>query len=77
MLIGVFALVVAAMAALALPLGGLLRSMPPLRAYAIDISGSLAGIAAFTAMSFAGIGPTGWTVVGRACWSPCSRWAVA
>ena len=63
MLIGVFALVVAAMAALALPLGWLLRSMPPLRAYAIDITGSLAGIAAFTAMSFAGVGPAGWTVV--------------
>ena len=63
MLMGVFALVVAAMAALALPLGGLLKSMPPLRAYAIDITGSLAGIAVFTAMSFAGVGPTGWTVV--------------
>ena len=51
------------MAALALPLGGFFRSMPPLRAYAIDIIGSLTGIAAFTAMSFLGIGPVGWTLV--------------
>src|SRR6266567_7492746 len=44
-------LVVALMAALALPLGGLLRSMPPLKAYAIDIAGSMAGIAAFAGVS--------------------------
>jgi SAM-dependent methyltransferase len=48
------------MAALALPLGPLLRSMPPLRAYAVDITGSLAGIAAFTALSAAGTPPTVW-----------------
>ena len=35
------------MAAAALPLGRLLTSMPPLRAYAIDICGSMTGIAAF------------------------------
>ena len=34
-----------AMAFLALPLGPLLRAMPPLRAYAFDIGGSMAGIA--------------------------------
>jgi len=39
-------------AALAMPLGGLLRSMPPLKAYAIDILGSLAGIAGFAALSW-------------------------
>ena len=38
-------LVTALMASLALPLGPLLRSMPPLRAYAIDIGGSMLGIA--------------------------------
>lgn len=40
-------LVTAAMATLALPLGPLLTSMPPLRAYAIDIAGALLGIALF------------------------------
>ena len=54
MLMGVFALVVSGDGGPRVALGGLLRSMPPLRAYAIDITGSLAGIAAFTAMSFAG-----------------------
>ncbi len=53
-------LVVALMAALALPLGPLLRSMPPLRAYAIDISGSLIGIAAFAGMSLLGTSPAAW-----------------
>lgn len=49
-----------AMALLSLPLAGLLRSMPPLRAYAIDISGALAGIALFAAFSLAGMPPTVW-----------------
>jgi SAM-dependent methyltransferase len=52
--------VVALMATLALPLGGLLRSMPPLRAYAIDITGSLAGIATFGVMSALGLEPLTW-----------------
>ena len=56
----VIALVTALMAALALPLGPLLRSMPPLRAYAIDIAGSMAGIAGFTALSAAGTNPVAW-----------------
>ena len=42
------------MAGLAIPLGGLLTSMAPLRAYAIDIAGSMAGILAFTLLSAAG-----------------------
>ena len=41
----VIVLVTALMASLAMPLGPLLRSMPPLRAYAIDIGGSMLGIA--------------------------------
>ncbi|MBI3724502.1 hypothetical protein HY251_11195, partial [bacterium] len=53
-------LVLLLMAALALPLGPLLRSMRPLRAYAIDIAGALAGIAAFTALSAAWTGPLVW-----------------
>jgi SAM-dependent methyltransferase len=55
--------VVALMTTLALPLGGLLRSMPPLRAYAIDIAGSLAGIAAFGVLSAAAFEPTAWFTV--------------
>ena len=45
-------LVTALMALLAMPLGPLLRSMPPLRAYAIDIVGSMIGIAGFTVLAF-------------------------
>ena len=45
------------MASLAIPLGGLLKSMPPLRAYTWDIAGSLAGIAAFTLLSALGTRP--------------------
>jgi len=48
------------MASLALPLGPLLRSMPPLRAYAIDIAGSMLGIAAFSILSYLGTGPVVW-----------------
>jgi SAM-dependent methyltransferase len=59
----VVALVAAVMAALAVPLGPLLKSMRPLRAYAIDISGSMAGIAAFTGMSAVGTSPTLWFTV--------------
>jgi SAM-dependent methyltransferase len=56
----VIALVVALMASLALPLGPLLRSMPPIRAFAVDIAGSLTGIAAFVLLSLAGTGPVTW-----------------
>ena len=53
-------LVAAVMAALALPLGPLLRSRPPLQAYAIDIMGSMAGIAGFTVLSATGTSPVAW-----------------
>src|SRR3954471_14042717 len=56
----VFGLVTALMASLAIPLGPLLRSMPPLRAYAWDITGSMLGIAAFTGLSAAGTPPIIW-----------------
>jgi SAM-dependent methyltransferase len=59
----VFVLVTALMAALALPLGPLLRSMPPLRAYATDIVGSMAGIVGFTVLSAAGTTPLVWFAV--------------
>ncbi len=59
----VFVLVTIVMAALAVPLGTLLTSMAPLRAYAIDIAGSMAGIAVFTVLSALGTEPTAWFVV--------------
>jgi SAM-dependent methyltransferase len=59
----VFVLTVATMALLALPLGRLLRSMPPLQAYAVDIVGSMAGIAGFTVLSALGTDPTIWFAV--------------
>jgi SAM-dependent methyltransferase len=51
------------MAAISLPLGALLRSMPPLRAYALDIAGSMAGIVLFSVLSAAGTPPTVWFAV--------------
>ena len=61
----VVVLVTGLLATLALPLGPLLRSMPPLKAYAIDIIGSMAGIAAFTLLSAGGTDPLVW--FGVAC----------
>jgi SAM-dependent methyltransferase len=48
------------MAGLAVPLGGLLKSMPPLKAYSIDIAGSMTGIALFTLLSATGTPPIVW-----------------
>ena len=59
----VVGLVVALLACLALPLGPLLKSMPPLKAYAIDIIGSMTGIAAFTALSALGTNPIVWFAI--------------
>jgi SAM-dependent methyltransferase len=59
----VFGLVTALLASLAIPLGPLLRSMPPLRAYAWDITGSMLGIAGFTLLSAAGTAPLAWFAV--------------
>jgi SAM-dependent methyltransferase len=53
-------LVVALMTTLALPLGGLLRALPPLRAYGVDIAGSLTGIGAFGLLSALGLEPPVW-----------------
>lgn len=58
-----FTLTAALMAALALPLGPLLRALPPLRAYAIDIAGSLAGITVFAALSAFATPPFAWFVI--------------
>ena len=51
------------MAGLAVPLGPLLTSMPPLRAYSLDILGSMTGIALFTVLSAAGTPPLVWFLV--------------
>jgi hypothetical protein len=51
------------MAAISLPLGSLLASMPPLRAYGIDIAGSMTGIAAFSVMSALQTGPAPWFAI--------------
>src|SRR4029079_12337111 len=59
----VFFLVTGLMASLAIPLGPLLRSMPPLQAYAWDIPGSMLGIAAFTILSALGTTPVVWFAV--------------
>jgi Spermine/spermidine synthase domain len=59
----VFGLVTALMATLAIPLGPLLRSMPPLQAYGWDIAGSMLGIAGFTILSAAGTPPFIWFTV--------------
>ncbi len=48
------------MAGLAVPLGRLLTSMPPLKAYGIDILGSMTGIALFTLLSATGTPPIVW-----------------
>ena len=46
--------------------------MPPLRAYAIDIAGSMTGVAAFTLLSCLGVGRTVGSSSWSRCWS-CSR----
>jgi hypothetical protein len=51
------------MAAAALPLGRLLTSMPPLRAYAIDIVGSMTGIAVFAILSGLATPPPLWFLI--------------
>ena len=55
-----FLAVAVVLATLSLPLGPLLRAFPPLRAYAIDIGGAIAGIVAFAAVSALGTPPTVW-----------------
>ncbi|MDP9483374.1 MAG: spermidine synthase, partial [Chloroflexota bacterium] len=56
-------LVTVVMAGLAIPLGALLTSMRPLRAYGIDIAGSMAGILAFTLLAAAGTSPLLWFAI--------------
>ena len=59
----IITLIVLAFIPLARPLGGLLSSMPRLRAYAVDIVGSLAGIATFFVMALLSLPPLVWFLV--------------
>jgi Spermine/spermidine synthase domain len=75
----VLLLTMTAMASLAVPLGPLLRALPPLRAYAFDIGGSMAGIAAFAVVSLAGLPPSVWfaiagLLVALLTFGTASRW---
>jgi SAM-dependent methyltransferase len=45
-------------------LARLFRGLPPLRAYSIEIGGSIAGIVLFAALSYFGLSPVSWFVVG-------------
>lgn len=60
--IPVMILVTAVMASLAMPLGPLLKSMPPLRAYGLDITGSLLGISLFVAFAALRTPPLVWFI---------------
>ncbi len=45
-------------------IGQRLAPLEPLRGYGINLAGSLAGILAFTALSFAGVPPVIWVLIG-------------
>lgn len=59
----IFFLVTVSFVILARPLGILLRSLPPLQAYTLDILGSLAGIATFFMMSYFSLPPLVWFLI--------------
>lgn len=59
----IFSLVAIAFMILSRPLGKLLTALPPLEAYTLDISGSLAGIAAFFIMSYFSLPPFIWFLI--------------
>ncbi len=70
------------MAALATPLGQLLTQLPPLTAYAVDIAGSLTGIAVFTLLAGLETPPVVWFAVVAAAYGaisvgrPATPWRV-
>ena len=59
----VFVAVAAMFTCLCQPMGRLLKSLPPLRAYTINILGSLAGILGFTLAAFLRLPSTAWFAV--------------
>jgi hypothetical protein len=60
-----------------LPLGALMgaefRKLPPLRAYTVDIVGSLCGIALFAGLSATRQSPVMWFMIGTVVWVAASR----
>ncbi len=59
----IFSVVTLAFVPLGRMLGTLLRALPPLRAYAIDIAGSLLGIAVFFLLSYFALPPIVWFTI--------------
>lgn len=62
----IFALTVTVMATIAEEVARTFARFPPLEAYRLDIMGSLAGIVAFTALSFLQLPPLAWGLVAAA-----------
>jgi hypothetical protein len=69
----IFTLVALAFVPLARPLGRLLTALPPLQAYAIDILGSLTGVAVFFAMSYLALPPLVWFALLALALAPLMR----
>ncbi|MBY0549139.1 MAG: hypothetical protein K2W95_17835 [Candidatus Obscuribacterales bacterium] len=65
-LASVFLLVVAIFDFLGQELGKQISAFPPLKGYGINLAGSLAGVLAFSLMSFLGASPTIWCIIGLA-----------
>jgi hypothetical protein len=63
-IIGALALIVALFTILGSLVGQNLKELVPLRGYGVNLAGSLAGVAAFTAISFFNVPPVGWLVIG-------------
>ncbi len=70
-MLGLFAVVSAIFAAIATSLGDLFDSFAPIRAYAIDLSGSVAGVIAATVVSRLNTSPPVWLLVALA---PVAIW---
>ena len=61
-------------------IGERLATLEPLRGYGINLAGSLAGILAFTALSFSGVPPVIWVLIGLLVAVPFfvrERWSLA
>jgi spermine/spermidine synthase len=65
-----FAIVAILFVTVAQPMGRALSDRPPLRAYAINLSGSLAGVAAFALVSWLSLPPVVWFAIATAAAVP-------
>ena len=63
-LAGVLSLIVALFVVMGGIVGQYLRDVVPLRGYGVNLAGSLAGVAAFTALSFINAPPVSWLAIG-------------